>query len=104
MVTPATKVTIIAENLLEQDILAVINEAGATGYTIVEGRGKGKYGLHGNRGTSVIDAFSIIRIEFVMRDRDTALHVAQTISERHFSQQPGIIYFSAVEVLRADRF
>lgn len=104
MVTPATKVTIIAERLLEQAITDLINKAGATGYTTVEGRGKGQHGLHGGKGASLVDAFTIVKIEFVMKDRDAALAVAQTVSDRLFAKQSGIIYVSTVEVFRANRF
>lgn len=104
MVTAATKVTIIAESLLEQAIITAINDAGASGYTTVEGRGKGQHGMHGKKGALLVDAFSIVKIEFVMKDRTMALEVAERIADRHFGKQPGIIYISSVEVLRAERF
>ena len=104
MVHPATKVTVIAERLLEESITQIITAAGATGYTIVEGNGKGQRGLHGRKGASVVDAFSIVKIEFVMKDRDAAIQVAESISDRHFEKHSGIIYISSVEILRPSRF
>lgn len=104
MVHPATKVTVIAERLLEDSITTIINEAGATGYTTVEGNGKGQHGLHGKKGASLVEAFSIVKIEFVMKDRDAAVKVAETISDRHFKKQSGIVYISTVEILRPGRF
>jgi len=104
MVHPATKVTVIAENLLEDAIIKIINEAGATGYSVFEGTGKGQHGLHGRKGADVVSAFSIVNIEFVMKDREAAIRVAETISDRHFGKYPGIIYISGVEILRPSRF
>ncbi|WP_421789118.1 P-II family nitrogen regulator [Hyphobacterium sp.] len=104
MVHPATKVTVIAEQLLEDAIIKLINESGATGYTTVKGRGKGQHGLHGGKGRTLVDAFSIVKIEFVMKDRDKAIEVAEKLSEKLFVQQSGIIYLSTVEILRPTRF
>lgn len=94
----------IAERLLEDAITTIINQAGATGYTIVDGNGKGQHGLHGGKGASLVEAFSIVKIEFVMKDRAAAIRVAETISDRHFTKQSGIIYVSTVEILRPSRF
>lgn len=104
MVHPATKVTVIAEQLLEDAIIDLINKSGATGYTTVHGQGKGQHGLHGGKGRSLVDAFSIVKIEFVMKNRDAAIEVAETISDHLFVKQSGIIYISTVEVLRPTRF
>jgi len=104
MVHSATKITVIAERLLEDSITKIINGAGATGYTTVEGSGKGQHGLHGKKGALLVDAFSIIKIEFIMKDREAAIAVAETISERHFKNQSGIVYISSVEILRPNRF
>lgn len=104
MVHPATKVTIIAERLLEDAIIELINESGATGYTTVPGRGKGQHGLHGGHKRRLVDAFQIVKIEFVMKDRDAAIEVAEKVSDELFANQSGIVYVSTVEILRPSRF
>lgn len=104
MVHKATKVTIIAEELLEEQITAKIAAAGATGYTILEGSGRGQHSTHPKNRPSVVSGFSIIKIEFVMLDRERALALADDIADTDFKSQSGIVYISEVEVLRPSRF
>ena len=48
--TPAKLLTIIAESLLERELTALIENAGASGYTVEEDiQGKGKHGVRGGR-------------------------------------------------------
>ena len=100
----ATKVTIIAERLLQNGILDILEAGGAKGYTIVEGSGQGEH-IHrrGDR-ASVVHAFAIVRIEFIMADESAAREIAENVSLKYFKQYSGIVYVSPVEVIRADRF
>ncbi len=104
MVHTATRVTIIAERLLEARITDIINKAGASGYTILDGSGKGQHGRHLSSGPAVINSFSILKIEFVVLDHKTALDVAHDIEKTCFDNYSGIVYLSKVEILRKDRF
>ncbi|MEM9122536.1 MAG: hypothetical protein AAGB03_04365 [Pseudomonadota bacterium] len=104
MTHPATKVTIIAEKLLQKRIVSLIDAAGATGYTIVEGSGKGQHGVRAQNRASVIDAFAIVRIEIIMKDRPSAERVAGQVANECFSDHSGIVYLSEVEIFRPDRF
>jgi nitrogen regulatory protein PII len=104
MVHEATRVTIIAERLLESRITDIINKAGASGYTLLDGSGKGQHGRHLSKGATVINSFSILKIEFVVLDRDIALAVADEIEKTCFDNYSGIVYLSRVEILRKNRF
>lgn len=104
MVHSATRVTIIAERLLETRITDIINASGASGYTILDGSGKGQRGTHLSKGPAVINSFSILKIEFVTLNRDTALAVADEIEKTCFDNYSGIVYLTPVEILRKDRF
>lgn len=104
MVHTATRVTVIAERLLESRITDIINKAGSSGYTILDGSGKGQHGTHLSKGASVINGFSILKIEFIVLDRDIALGVAETIEKTCFDHYSGIVYLTEVEILRKDRF
>ena len=104
MVYQATRVTIIAERLLEQRITDIINKAGASGYTILDGSGKGQHGRHMTKGAAVINSFSILKIEFVILDRDIALSVADEVEQTCFNNYSGIVYLSNVEIIRKERF
>ena len=60
-------------------------------------------GLHGNR-PNIINGFSILKIEFVVLNRDIALAVAEEIEKTCFDNYSGIVYLSRVEILRKERF
>ena len=100
----ATKVTIIAERLLQEGILKILDAGGAKGYTIVDGSGQGEHIKRKGDRASVVRAFSIVRIEFILADESAARKIAEQVSEAYFSQYPGIVYVSQVEVIRADKF
>ncbi len=104
MVHKATRVTIIAERMLEDKVTSIIEAAGATGYTIVDGSGKGQHGRHLSKRPAVVNAFSILKIEFVVLNRDIALAVADEVEKTCFNHYSGIVYLSNVEILRKERF
>jgi len=101
---PATAVTIIAERFLQDKISKLLLETGATGYTIMEGSGKGRHTVRTHERPSLVRDFDIIRIEFVMLDGDHAREIAQKINDEYFGDYSGIIYITPTEVLRSERF
>ncbi|MEM9838893.1 MAG: hypothetical protein AAF830_07010 [Pseudomonadota bacterium] len=104
MFHPVTKITIIAERLLQKRLIEMIEAAGATGYTIVDGSGKGEHFTRTGDRAAVVHAFSIIRIEAIFADDGTARTVAQDIAEAFFNDYSGLVYLSPIEVLRKDKF
>ncbi|WP_394729198.1 P-II family nitrogen regulator [Altererythrobacter sp. GH1-8] len=104
MATPATTVTIIAERLLQSKIVRLLEETGASGYTVVEGSGKGHHLTRTHERPSLVRDFDIVRIEFVMTDGEHAREIAQQIADTFFKEYSGIIYISPVEVLRPELF
>lgn len=100
----ATTVTIIAERMLQDRIVRLLDETGATGYTVVEGSGKGHHLTRTHDRPSIVRDFDIVRIEFVMLDNDHAREIAQQIADTFFVEYSGIIYITAAEVLRPERF
>jgi nitrogen regulatory protein PII len=100
----ATKVTIIAERLLQKKLTERIEAAGAKGYTIVEGSGKGEHFLRSGDRATVVQAFSIIRIEAVFAEEESAKRLAETVARAYFSEYSGIVYLSPIEVIRKDKF
>ncbi|MEO1014707.1 MAG: hypothetical protein AAFX08_05905 [Pseudomonadota bacterium] len=104
MFHPATKVTIIAERLLQDKLVAKLEDAGAKGYTIVDGGGKGEHFTRASDSASVVNAFSIIRIEAILASDETARAIATEIETGFFKQYSGVVYLSQVEVLRPERF
>ncbi|XUU60770.1 P-II family nitrogen regulator [Erythrobacter sp. HA6-11] len=104
MATPATTVTIIAERLLQAKIVKLLDETGASGYTVVEGSGKGHHLTRTHERPSIVRDFDIVRIEFVMTDGEHAREIAQQIADTYFNDYSGIITISPVEVLRPELF
>ena len=104
MFSPATKIVLIIERLIQDDVIAMLEEAGAKGYTVVPGAGQGEHHRRRGRRASVVSDFSIVRIELIMADGAKARSVCEQIAERFFEEYPGIVYVSDVEVIRADRF
>jgi len=104
MFHPAAKVTIIAERLLQQGITKIIDSAGATGYTIVDGSGKGEHFHPPSDRAAVVSAFSIVRIEALVKDIEQAREIGRRVAETYFKQYSGIVYVSPAEVLRPERF
>lgn len=100
----ATKLTVIAERLLQDQLVEKLEAAGATGYTLVEGGGKGEHFTRMTKSASVVQAFSIIRIEAIFSSNEAARTVAEQIEQKFFGQYSGIIYLSPIEVLRPEKF
>jgi nitrogen regulatory protein PII len=104
MTAQAVTVTVIAERFLQDRIVKLLEEGGATGYTAVEGSGKGRHFTRTHERPSIVRDFDIVRIEFVMGDADKARTLAQTVAETYFSKYSGLVYLSPVEVIRGERF
>jgi nitrogen regulatory protein PII len=100
----ATKITIVAEKLILDGIIAILDEVGATGYSYFEGSGKGSHGAHPHHRPAIVDAFAIVKIEAILTDRDHAEDAAEKISGTYFDSYSGIIYMDEVEVLRPSKF
>ncbi len=104
MFHPAAKVTIIAERLLQERIAKIIEQAGASGYTVVDGSGKGEHFHPPQDRAAVVSAFSIVRIEALVKDIEVARRIGEEVATRYFRQYSGIVYVSPAEVLRPERF
>jgi len=101
----ATEITIVAERLIEDGIIRIIEAAGATGYTVLEGSGKGRHGLHTRERPSVPSgAFDIVKIEVIVASREKAERIAQEVLDTYFTDYAGIVYLEDVEVFRPTKF
>ncbi|MEM7525649.1 MAG: hypothetical protein AAF360_18200 [Pseudomonadota bacterium] len=101
----AVKIAIVAEKLIQKQIIAIMEAAGATGYSVFEGDGRGAQGPHPvHRPSMVVNEFAIVKIESVVASRETADKIAEEVSTRFFETHPCIVYLSAVEVLRPSKF
>ena len=95
---PFKLVTIIAEPVLEQKITHDLRQLGATGFTVVEGRGEGSRGLHAAEvpGTDV-------RIETIVPP-EVADRIVTHLAAHYFGNYEVIAYLSDVAVVRGDKY
>lgn len=100
----AMKVVIVTEKILVEQIAAVIEAAGASGYTLSPAGGKGSRGIRSTGRASVIDEFSNVKFEVITTRRETAERIADEVAERFFSDYSGIVHFEEVEILRPEKF
>jgi nitrogen regulatory protein P-II 2 len=91
-------VTIVAERILRDRIVALLRTAGAKGYTIsdVVGEGTRPVAAHEWEGPSV-------KVETLV-PADVAERILASVADRYFQHHSVIIYTSEVRVLRGERF
>lgn len=95
---PFKLVTIIAEPVLEPRITQGLRQMGATGFTVVEGRGEGSRAIHaaeipGNN----------VRIETIVPP-EIAERIVEHLASTYFTDYEVIAYLSDVTVLRGDKY
>lgn len=104
MTQQASKLVIITEKLLLKQIVKIINEAGATGYTVVAAGGEGSRNVRSSGRPSVSDIDSNIKIEVLTPNRDLALKISDTVATQFFEDYSGITYIHEAEVLHSHGF
>lgn len=104
MAKPAKKLVIITEKLLLKQVAKIIDEAGATGYTVVETGGKGSRNMRSSGQPSVSDTTSNIKFEVLTEGQDMALAISDRVAAQFFNDYAGIAYICDAEVLYAHKF
>lgn len=104
MTKQASKLVIVTEKLLLKQIIKIINEAGATGYTVVAAGGQGSRNVRSSGQPTVGDIYSNIKIEILTANRDMALKISDEVAAKFFDDYSGITYICDAEVLRAHKF
>lgn len=93
-----TKVTIITESLLKDEMVTMIKKIGATGHTLTKVEGEGSRGVRasdwGGRN---------IKIEVLVSNKK-ADQILTAISEEYFEDYSVIAWLSEVSVLRGEKF
>ena len=95
---PFKLVTIIAEPVLESRLTSKLRQLGATGWTVVEGRGEGSRGIH----AADIPGVNI-RIDSIVTP-DVAERVVQHMATHYFAEYEVIAYVSDVAVIRSNKY
>ena len=99
-----SKLVIVTEKVLLKKIAKIINEAGATGYTVVAAGGKGSRNERTPGQPAVSDTYSNIKVEVLTRNRDMAVKISDEVAAEFFDDYSGIAYLCDVEVLHAHKF
>ena len=91
--------TIVTEAALENELTAALERLGASGYTIVNARGKGSRGVR-DAGWSTS---SNIRVE-VICDAMLAETIAEHLQEHYYRDYAMVLYVSDVGIMRPEKF
>jgi len=104
MAKPAKKLVIITEKILLKKIATIIEESGATGYTVLETGGKGSRNVRSSGQPNVSDTTANIKFEVLTPDRIMAQKIADEVAVKFFLDYAGIIYICDAEVLYGHSF
>jgi nitrogen regulatory protein PII len=102
----ASKLVIVTEKVLLNKVAKIIEEAGATGYTVMPAGGKGSRGVRSPGRPTVGDTFSSnVKFEILTPNRDMAVKISDEVAAQFFDDYSGMAYVCDVmEVLHAHTF
>jgi nitrogen regulatory protein PII len=102
----ASKLVIVTEKVLLKKVAKIIEEAGATGYTVMPAGGKGSRGVRSSGQPIVGDTFSTnVKFEILTPNRDMAVKISDLVAAQFFDDYSGMAYICDVmEVLHAHQF
>ncbi len=98
MNSPLKKMTIVAERVLRDRLIALIRAEGATGYTLAAVEGEGSRGVR----ASEFEGRNI-QLETIV-SAETAQRIFDRLAERYLEAYAVIAYTTDVEVLRGTKF
>lgn len=104
MAKPAKKLVIITEKVLLKKVAKIIEECGATGYTVLETGGKGSRNVRSSGQPNVSDTQVNIKFEVLTDTRTMSEAIADRVAAEFFLNYAGIIYICDAEVLYAHSF
>ncbi|WP_016952322.1 hypothetical protein [Anabaena sp. PCC 7108] len=100
----ANKLVIVTEKVLIKKVAKIIDECGATGYTVVETGGKGSRNVRSTGKPSTSDTDSNVKFEVLTENREMAEKIADLVAVNFFTDYAGIIYICEAEVLYGRHF
>ncbi|MEO0351220.1 MAG: hypothetical protein AAF282_14365 [Cyanobacteria bacterium P01_A01_bin.15] len=101
----ASKLVIVTEKVLQKQIAKIIDDVGATGYTVVDAGGKGSRNVRSSGRPTVSDNFSNVKFEILTPSREMAVKISDEVAGQFFDNYSGISYLCDVmEVLHAHQF
>jgi len=102
----ASKLVIVTEKVLLKKVAKIIEEVGATGYTVMPAGGKGSRGVRSGGQPTVGDTFAAnVKFEILTPNREMAVKISDEVAAQFFDNYSGIAYICDVmEVLHAHTF
>ncbi len=97
-VTTLKLVTIVAEPVLEERLVRLLHDMGATGHTITEGRGAGSARRHAAEVPG-----ETIRLEVIVAP-EVADRILQRLADEYFANYSVIAWLADVQVLRRTKY
>ena len=104
MTHKAKKIVIITEKLIVEKVTKLIEQCGATGYTIFSAGGKGSRGVRSEERGGVSEAYANIKIEVIVTNEELAHEIINKVTEKYFSNYSDITYIENVEIVRPQKF
>ncbi len=95
---PLRKITIIAERVLRNDLIALLKKHGARGWTLTMVEGEGSRGIRASEWEGLN-----VQIDTLVSP-DLAGPIMDEIGERYFADWSVIVYVADVEVMRRDKY
>ena len=92
------KITIVSERLLKDDLIHLIKEAGATGFTLSSVKGEG------SRGVRAGDWEGLNVMLETLVSQETADQILDTLNQRFMENFAVVAWVTEVSVLRGDKF
>ncbi len=98
MKTVLAKVTIVSERLLKDELIALVKEAGATGFTLAAVEGEGSRGVRAGdwEGRNIM-------LETLVSP-ETADAILATLNERYLENFAVVAWVTEVSVVRGEKF
>lgn len=92
------RVTIISERILKDEIIELIKQKGAKGFTITDVEGEGSRGIRATEWEG-----KNVKVETIVSD-GTADEITKAVSDDYFENYAVIVYVSGVHVVRGDKY
>lgn len=104
MTHKAKKIVIITEKFILDKVTKLIEQSGATGYTIFSAGGKGSRGMRSEERGGVSEAYVNVKIEVIVTKEELAREIINKVTEKYFANYSGITYLEDVEIVRPQKF
>ena len=95
---PLRKVTIIAERVLREELITLIKDRGASGWTLTMVEGEGSRGIRASEWEG-----RNVQIDTLVSS-DVAEIIMDEVGAHYFKDRSVIVYVADVEVLRKDKY